>query len=328
MTHRARSAARREVAVTFDDLPVISVTRWDVASHRAITTRLIDAIAAHHVPAAGFVNEENLLAGGVADPARVALLRQWLDAGLELGNHTFAHLDLHATPVERFEDDVVRGEPVTRGLLDARRLPLRWFRHPYLRTGTDLAIKRRVEAFLAGRGYRVAPITVSTEDYLFAAAWDRAVDRGDHAAARRVAEAYVPCVESQFIYYEDLSRRLLGYEVRQILLLHANAINAERFDALARMLERRGYSFVPLERALGDEAFAAPDDYARADGISWLQRWALNQGRPEEFLAGEPVTPRFVRALAGEGSEGRLVRWIARLHRARRRLMGPRASAA
>ena len=120
MIVRALPAAGREVAVTFDDLPVVSVTRWDVASHRAITTRLLYAIAAHAVPAVGFVNEENLLADGVTDPARVDMLRQWLDAGLELANHTFAHLDMHETPIERFEADVVRGEPVLRELLRAR----------------------------------------------------------------------------------------------------------------------------------------------------------------------------------------------------------------
>ncbi len=326
MIVRALPAARREVAVTFDDLPVISVTRWDVASHRAITTRLLAGVAAHAVPAVGFVNEKNLLSGGMADPGRVSLLRQWLDAGLELGNHTFAHLDLHATTVEHFEDDVARGEHVMRGLLDARGMALRYFRHPYLHTGIDLAVKRRLESFLMGRGCRVAPVTVYTEDYLFAAAYDRALERGDFDTARRVAGAYVPYVESQFEYYESLSRRLLGYEVRQILLLHANAINAERFSELARMLERRGYSFVTLDHALADEAYAAPDDYASPHGLSWLQRWALNQGRSEEFLEGEPVTPRFVRMQSGEGVTGWLVRWMTRAHSARRRLVGPRAA--
>src|SRR5205814_9429392 len=139
---------------------------------------------------------------------------------------------LHAVPAARFEDDVVRGEPVSRGLLEARGLSLRWFRHPYLRTGTDLAIKRRVEAFLAGRGYRIAPVTVDTDDWCFAAAYDRAVERGDTAAARRTADEYVPYLESRFTYFEGLSRRLLGYEVRQVLLPHAHAANAERFDQL------------------------------------------------------------------------------------------------
>jgi len=314
----SRPATRREVAVTFDDLPVISVTRGDLASHRAITQRLLAGVAARGIPAVGFVNEENLIADGVTDPARVELLREWLKAGFELGNHTFGHLDLHATPVERYEDDVVRGEPVTRGLLGSRGLPLRYFRHPYLRTGTSLATKRRIEAFLAGRGYTIAPVTVYTEDYLFAAAYDRAELRGDQRTARMVADAYVPYVESQFEYYEGLSRRLLGYEVRQILLLHSNTINAERFDELARMLEQRGYAFVTLERALADEAYATPDDYARPEGISWLQRWALSRCHDEAFLDGEPAPPPFVQARSGVGVEGRLIRWWTRLRALRR----------
>lgn len=322
------SAPRREVAVTFDDLPVVSVTRWDVASHRAITTRLLEAVVAHGVPAVGFVNEEYLHASGVAEPARVDLLRQWLDAGLELANHTFAHLDMHETPIERFEDDLVRGEPVLRELLRARGMALRYFRHPYLHTGTDLALKRRLEALIAARGCRIAPVTVDVEDYLFAQAYDRAVELGRHRVAREVADAFVAHVERQFEYHEGLSQRLLGYEVRQILLLHSNIINAERFDAIARMLERRGYSFVTLERALADPAYAAPDDYASPHGIGWLQRWAQNRGHSEDFLEGEPVAPRWVRSRAGWGMEGRLVRWMSRVHRVRRRLLGPRASAA
>jgi len=312
-----RAVSGREVAVTFDDLPVISVTRGDVASHRAITRRLLAGVTARSVPTVGFVNELNLIADGVADPARVELLREWITAGFELGNHTFGHLDLHATPVERFEDDVVRGEPVIRGLLGSRGMPLRYFRHPYLRTGTSLATRRRVEAFLAGRGYTIAPVTVYTEDYLFAAAYDRAELRGDRKTAQRVADAYVPYVESQFEYCEGLSRSLLGYEVRQVLLLHANTINAERFGDMAAMLERRGYAFVTLERALADEAYATPDQYAGPEGISWLERWALDRGA--EVPHGEPVAPKFVLSRSGVGVEGRLVRWWTRFHALRSR---------
>ena len=305
----SRPAAGREMAVTFDDLPVISVTRGDLASHREITVRLLDHIRFHGVPAVGFVNERKLMERGAVDEARVQLLRRWLAAGLELGNHTFGHLDLHRTPPARFTDDVVRGEAVTRVLAQEHGRALRYFRHPYLHTGTDLATRREVEEFLAGRGYRVAPVTVYTEDYLFAAAYDRAGQRGDHRMARRVAEAYVPYLESQVEYYERLSQRLLGYEVRQTLVLHANSINAEKFGELAHALKRRGYEFVTLERALADGAYAEPDTYVESEGISWLQRWALDRGHGESFLDGEPVTPWFVRMQAEVGRGARLMRW-------------------
>ncbi len=302
-------ATGREVAVTFDDLPVISVTCGDLESHRAITTRLLEAITSNRVPAVGFVNECKLMPHGARDEARVELLQRWIAAGLELGNHTFSHLDLHSTPAAEFEADVIRGEPVTRSLLEAEGKRLRYFRHPYLHTGTDPAGKRRVEALLAERGYRIAPVTIYTEDYLFAAAYDRAERRGDRGMAQRVADEYVPYLERQIEYYENLSRRLLGYEVRQTLVLHANSINADRFGELARAMKRRGYEFVTLERALADEAYATPDTYLRSEGISWLQRWALTRGVNEDFLDGEPVTPRFVRLQAEVGRGARLMRW-------------------
>ena len=316
---RRSPAAGREVAVTFDDLPAICITRGEVEAHRAITARLLEALRSHRVPAIGFVNEEKLCTAGRVDSERVDLLRDWLDAGFELGNHTYAHMDLHQSPVAAFQEDIARGERVTRGLLDARGMTMRYFRHPYLHTGTTLEAKRSVETTLAARGCRVAPVTVYNEDYLFAAAWDRAIERGDDGVARRVADAYVPYIESQFEYYEQLSRRLLGREPRQILVLHANSINAGRLDALAHMLVRRGYAFVPLERALEDDAYAVEDTYIGSEGISWLQRWALNRGLGEGFLDGEPVTPDFVRAQSGVGREGRLVRWWTRCMCMRRR---------
>jgi cellulose synthase/poly-beta-1,6-N-acetylglucosamine synthase-like glycosyltransferase len=129
------AVSRREAAVTFDDLPVASVTLLDTRARREITRKLLDGIALHGVPATGFVNEYGLYgfareAHGFPNPDGVALLEMWRDAGLELGNHTFAHTDPHATPVAVFEADVRRGETVTRGLLGSRGLGLRYFRHP------------------------------------------------------------------------------------------------------------------------------------------------------------------------------------------------------
>ena len=306
----------REVAVTIDDLPATSVVHGDVESHRRITERLLQGLAAHRIPAIGFVNECNLSRRAGLDPARVDLLRRWLDAGLELGNHGYAHLDLHRVSVAEFEADVVRGEPVTRALLEERGLRLRYFRHPFLHTGTTLADKRRVEGFLANHGYEVAPVTIYTEDYMFAAAFDRAHQRRNPEAARAVAEAFVPYIESKLEFFEGLSQRLLGYELPQTLLLHANSINAETIDEMAGMITRRGYRFVSLEHALADPAYAVEDPYVRAHGVSWLQRWGLNRGLGREILDAEPRTPRFVVRRAEERRIDQSRRWLGLQSRA------------
>ena len=87
-------APERAVAVTFDDLPATQagVVANDVASLQELTRKLLSAVRKHGVPAVGFVNEGKLFVegGGAGDvDGRTGLLRMWLDAGLELGNHTY-----------------------------------------------------------------------------------------------------------------------------------------------------------------------------------------------------------------------------------------------
>ncbi|HET6960355.1 MAG TPA: polysaccharide deacetylase family protein [Vicinamibacterales bacterium] len=290
-----QTAAARSVAVTFDDLPIAGVLPRDIDASRDLTRKLLGAVAAHHVPTIGFVNEDKLnAANGVVDTQRVDLLKRWLEAGLELGNHSYSHADLHATALDAFESDVLKGERVTRELMQERGLRLRYFRHPYLHTGRDLEKKAQFERFLAEHGYRVAPVTIDNDEYVFAGAYDRSLARGNASLAARIADAYVPYMESKVEFFERNSRDLFGREIPEVLLVHANMLNAERFGDLASMFERRGYRFITLERALEDEAYRSPDTFVGTGGITWIHRWALTRGMPKTFYAGEPEAPAFV----------------------------------
>ena len=300
----AAPATGRRVAITFDDLPTVSVAGDGLAADRAMTEELLAAIRESGAPAIGFVNEGKLApAGGPPEDARIALLERWLEAGLDLGNHTYSHPDLHRIPLEDFEKEVARGDEITRRLLAARQWRPRYFRHPFLHTGRDLATKAGLEKFLAARGYAVAPVTHDNSDWIFARGYAGAARRGDRALADRIAAAYVPYMEAKFDYFERQSRRLFGREIPQVLLLHANSLNADTFGALAAMMRRRGYSFVTLDEALADEAYRSADSYTGAAGITWLHRWALTRGGKDLVLPDEPRSPEFVLEEAGIDAE-------------------------
>lgn len=284
----------RQVAITFDDLPALAQGDRSVATYERITDGLLRALAEHRVPAIGFVNEEKLLTAGEVDPARVATLRRWVDAGLELGNHAYSHPDFHTTPVDAYIADVARGDSVTRMVMQAAGKRPRFFRHPFLHTGRTLDDRRRFEAFLAERGYRVAPVTIDNHDYLFAAAYDLAPDAATRA---RIADEYVRYMEAVTAYYEQQSVAIVGREIPHVLLLHANNLNAQHFGRLARMYRGRGYTFVPLEQALADSAYTSPDTYTGPAGITWLHRWALTAGKRGAIFAGEPEVPEWVQTL-------------------------------
>lgn len=95
----------RAVAFTFDDLPA---TRGNLATMQEVTNRLLRTLVGEHVPAIGFVNEVNLFVPNQAD-ARTALLEAWLNAGLDLGNHTYSHVAIDRVPFETYRADPDQG---------------------------------------------------------------------------------------------------------------------------------------------------------------------------------------------------------------------------
>ncbi|HEX8922742.1 MAG TPA: polysaccharide deacetylase family protein [Pyrinomonadaceae bacterium] len=282
----------RAVAVTFDDLPGVAMQpsqRCDLKAFAEMNRKLLRSVKAHGVPALGLVVE-----GKLCERQRDALpdlLNLWLDAGLELGNHSFSHFDLNNTPLALYQADVVRGETVTSRLLRQRGKRLKYFRHPFLHAGKELATKRAFEQFLAGRGYSVAPVTIDNQEWVFAEVYAKAKERGDEALARRIAAMYLTYMEEIFDFFEKLSMEVVGREIKQVLLLHANPLNADYFEELARMMKRRGYAFITLEEALADPAYRLPDTYAGPRGLSWLHRWALTKGMK---MREEPREPDFI----------------------------------
>jgi peptidoglycan/xylan/chitin deacetylase (PgdA/CDA1 family) len=280
----AQQPLTREVAVTFDDLP-----------GRASSAHLIRTIKKTGVPTIGFVNE-----GKLTTPDDTRWLERWLDAGFDLGNHTYSHGSLHRVDVAQYEEDILRGEKETRALLRKRGRELRWFRHPFLHTGRTLEVRDRVHRFLAQHGYRVAPVTLDNGEWIFAAAYRKAPDK---ATRKRIGREYIAYMDRKLAYFEQQSLALFGRNVRHTLLVHANELNADWFDDLAASMKKRGYRFITLERALEDEAYRSEDTWTGGAGISWLHRWAMTAGKKGTFFAGEPKTPQWVLDMAGVDSE-------------------------
>ncbi|MEZ5424963.1 MAG: polysaccharide deacetylase family protein [Pyrinomonadaceae bacterium] len=285
----------RQVAVTFDDLPATRRAE-DLAHQKYVTDQLLAKLRAEKVPAIGFVNEQRIIRYGEIDE-RTELLKKWLDAGHELGNHTFSHIAIDTATFDQYAADLIRGETITRMLLEQKGKKLRFFRHTQLRTGPTEEFRQKLAAFLKDRGYTVAPVTVDNNDYIYTIVYSRAKAAGDRQLEARIVASYIEYMESVFEHFENLSREFLGREVKQTLLLHANEINADHFDKLAGMLRKRGYRFITLEEALTDEAYRLPEAQSRR-GLSWLHRWMLAKGLE---MKEEPIQPEWITELFRRG---------------------------
>jgi peptidoglycan-N-acetylglucosamine deacetylase len=286
----AQNPPQRGIAFTIDDLPAGSANSMTGAEIDEMTAKLLATLREQKVPAVGFVNERKLYRPGESD-ARIKALSMWLDGGFELGNHTFAHTSLNNVPLQFWEDDVIRGESVTRVLQTQHNMKMRYFRHPYLDVGRDLQTRRAAEAFLVSRGYRIAPVTIDAWDWMYARVYEDARRRADKDLQQKLVESYLAYNTAVFDYYEKLSKDLIGYEPRQILLLHGNWLEADHIGELIDLLRKRGYKFVTLGDALSDSAYSMPDEFVADEGSGWIEHWAITRGRPPQ---GAPVFPQWV----------------------------------
>jgi peptidoglycan-N-acetylglucosamine deacetylase len=280
---------QREIAITIDDLPAGSANQMTGAEIVEMTTKLLGTLRDQKVPAIGFVNEQKLYKPGEVDE-RIKALSLWPENGFELGNHTFAHTSLNRVPLPVWEEEVVRGETVTRILLAQHKMKLRYLRHPYLDAGLDLQTRREAEAFLTSRGYLVAPITMDAWDWMYAGVYEDARKRGDTALQQQLVSSYFSHTTDEFDYNEKLSKTLFGYEPKQIILLHGNWLEADHIGELLDLLRKRGYQFITLENALSDPVYSSPDDYV-GEGTGWLDHWAITRG---QIPQNTPVFPQWV----------------------------------
>ena len=281
---------KRRVAITIDDIPMSGIgigNACDASKLNAFNRRLLGSFAAARIHVTGFVNE-GIVCERARDELLAPILTQWINRGHSLGNHGLSHLDLNTTPVEDYIADIERGAWVSTRVLGHHPA---YFRFPMLHSGRDPGSKQAVAQFLSSQGYRIAPVTIDNQEWLFARLYQRAIDGGDHATRSRVKAAYVPYMESVVAFFETRSHEILGREPAQILLLHANELNVEMLPELTTMLRRRGYQIVSLKDALRDPAYALPDDYVGPRGLSWIHRWGLGRGFK---VVEEPREPEWI----------------------------------
>lgn len=291
----AAPAGGRSIVLSFDDLPDLDIGEHALVRTSECMRSLTRTLSRQHVPAIGFVNEDKLLDGnGQPDPRRVALIADWVRAGLDLGNHTFSHLDLNEVPVAEFERDILLGERITDELAPPRGV--RWFRHPYLNTGKTAEDRMAVEQFLSEHGYRVAPVTIDSSEWIYDVAYDRAAHWWQRARIRR---AYLRYMDARFAWSEARSQMVFGREIPQVLLLHASSLNADVMPALLRQIRSRGYRFTSMDEAAKDPAYQTPEPPVNEGGVSWLDRWAAGLGIAEKLPTTDPRVDPFVTALAG-----------------------------
>jgi peptidoglycan/xylan/chitin deacetylase (PgdA/CDA1 family) len=293
------TALVRAVAITIDDLPFVSAEKDPLARAKSAALanrKLLTALQRNHVPATGLVNE-----AGVQEirPAGTAVLSEWIHRGFDLGNHTYSHPDFNDLTVAQFEDEIVRGEKTYLPLMESAHRDSKFFRFPFNHTGDTKEKHDAVAAFLAQRGYRTAPCTIETEDWMFASKYVLMLSRHDAAAAARLRKDYLAFTAAQIDYFAALNKQVLGYDAPQIMLIHDNPLNADVIEDVIGLFKEKQYRFVTLTEAEADPAFKTPETFITKSGMMWGYRWARERNIKVDG-SKEPESPAWVKAYGEE----------------------------
>lgn len=283
------------MSITIDDMPYQHQKMFGGEKQFKLVEQIVNHIEKYSVPAVGFVNEGKLYNEGVLDSSKLNILKMWLDAGRELGNHTFSHMDINKVSFDEFKNDFLKGEIITRKLAEERGIKYEYFRHPYLRSGETEERMLELREFLKENNYKVAPVTIDNSEWIFAVAYNRAYNDKDTEMMRKLGNNYVSYMLDKIKYYEDQSQKLFGRNIKQVLLIHANLLNADYLDELLEAIQDYGYDFISLDETLEDEAYKSENNYVGKYGPSWIHRWALTKGVEDSFFEGNPRVPQYIK---------------------------------
>lgn len=261
-----------EIAITFDDLP--EATDGLVKKQEQINQRILKSLLKFKVPATGFVNEGKLYSNKEESQEKIELLKLWVDKGFDLGNHTYSHLSLSTMTPEQFKFEVNNGSKISKTLMHDAGRSYRYFRHPYLDTGTASEIRSSFEDFLKEEDYFIAPVTIDTDDWKFNQQLLAHPEDKD-----KIIQSYLLHTCAKFSFYEDASKKIFGRNIKQIWLLHVNLINSYAIERLLMIVKEFHYDFINLDSALSDEAYQSADNYYAHFGVSWLYRWDFTRGK-------------------------------------------------
>jgi peptidoglycan/xylan/chitin deacetylase (PgdA/CDA1 family) len=260
-------APKPAIAITFDDIPAHGElppgeTRASVM--RAIVAALKNAKA----PAHGFLNASF----GADDPHAAEAVRIWREARLPVGNHGFAHRNLDTLDAAGFRDELVRNEPAVASANFG--VSGRWFRYPFLAEGSTSLLRDQARAILAERGYRIAAVTMSFGDFLFAAPYARCATKRDAAGIAALERAWLDAARADALRAQRLSEALLGRDIPQVLLMHVGAFDARMLPRTLKLYRDLGFRFVTLEQAQSDRFYAAANDPRQPGPSPTLERAA------------------------------------------------------
>jgi peptidoglycan/xylan/chitin deacetylase (PgdA/CDA1 family) len=270
------------VALTFDDLPAAGSLPPGENRTKIATALAAELKTLHLEGTYGFVNAVKL----ENDPDAQQALRIWVDAGMNIGNHTWSHMPLTGNTAEAFEQQIAQNEPALAQYAGTR--DWHWFRYPFLWEGDTLEKRHAVRAWLKEHGYRTAQVTLDFEDYAWNDAYVRCSAKQDAASIAWLRQSYLQTAAEYILLGREEQRIAFGCEIPNVMLLHATPFTTLMLPDLAEFLRQQGFQFAALPDVEKDPVYAQDPDAALKYGGTLPDQFMDSRHLPYPLFMPKP----------------------------------------
>ncbi len=248
-----------EVSITMDDFDIHEETMF---SAKERNQKILATLNKHHVKAGLFV-----VGKFIQTEADRKLLRDWPEQGHFIANHTFNHNMFGSkVSVEDEEKEVLQCEDVLKNEPGFQK----FFRFPMLAEGNTAEKRDGFRDWLKSQGYQIGAVTIDASDWYIDQRLRDKLQSDPKFDISKYRDYYLAHIWDRAQYYNELSKKVLGREVKHTLLVHYNLLNALFLDDLLSMFESHGWKLIDAKEAFQDPVFnKRPKSLPSGQSLIW-----------------------------------------------------------
>lgn len=260
-----------QLAVTMDDFGVFDTpTMSGAVRNQAI----LDSLRKYKLKAMVFVTGRH-----IDTKEKLPLVQKWDADGHVIANHTYSHRRYENADFAEYTKDILRNEDLLKGMRGYRK----YFRFPYLKEGITVEERDKMRAFLKEQGYRNGHVSIDASDWYIDGRLRQRLKDNPNADIKPYRDYYLNHLLDRAIFYDDLSRKVLGRSVKHTLLIHHNVLNGLFLGDVLEMYKQKGWKLIGADEAFNDPVYSTDPNIVPA-GESLIWAIAKETGKYEKLL--------------------------------------------
>lgn len=268
-----KNALTAEISFTMDDPQVLETP---LLSAKERNERILKAFEDHKIKGALFVCGMR-----IDNKEGENVLKAWDNEGHMIGNHTYSHKNFNKEEIsfKEYSEDFLKVEPLIKKYKNFSAI----YRFPFLKEGNTKEKRDEMRAFLQKNNYRHGHVTIDASDWYVDMKLREKLSKDPKSDVSAYRDFYLSHIWERAQFYNDLSKKVYGREIKHTLLIHHSLLNALFLGDVMKMFEEKGWKLISANEAFKDPAFLdLPLNVPAGEGLLWAK--ARESGKFESLL--------------------------------------------